>query len=446
MSSQLIKSLWLLPLLAVAGTAVAEDAPTVDQLDQRIRVLERQLELQQEDADTNARKTATVSASDKGFTIQSADNAFQFRFRGLMQADGRWFLDDKAPRTNDGFLLRRVEPTFELTFSRILFLRIQPNFAPDSATVSDVYGELRLDPAFYLRAGKFKEPIVLENLQASAGIKFNERGLPNEIGPNRDYGVQVGGDLLGSTLSYAIGVFNGAPDGRDGKQQPDTDNRKEVAGRLFVEPFKNDPGLLQGLGFGVGGSCGDKNGSGDSSQVKYRTPGQNTFFSYLAGSGGTVAYDGAETRISPQAYFYRNRYGLFGEYIVSRQKVSLASDSATLSNKAWQVLGNVVLTGEDASYAGIVKPKRALGKDGYGAVELIARYGELEIDKDAFPIYASPTASANKARNWAAGINWYPLANLKIGLDYSQTGFDGGAASGDREDEKLLFTRFQVAF
>jgi phosphate-selective porin OprO/OprP len=440
------KSWWALPLMAVAGSAAAQETPTAEQLDQRIRVLERQLELQKEESDANAKKTASVAASDKGFVIQSADSAFQFKFRGLLQADGRWYLDDKAPRTNDGFLLRRVEPTFELTFSKILFLRIQPNFAPDSATVSDVYGELRLHPAFYVRAGKFKEPVVLENLQASAGIKFNERGLPNEIGPNRDYGVQFGGDLLGSTLSYAVGVFNGAPDGRDGKQQPDTDNRKEFAGRLFVEPFKNSPGFFQGLGFGVGGSYGDKDGTGDSSQVKYRTPGQNSFFSYLSGTAGTVAYDGAETRISPQGYFYRNNYGLLGEYIVARQKVSLAADSATLKNKAWQLLGNYVLTGEDAGFAGIVKPKRALGKDGYGAFELIARYGELDIDNDAFPIYASPAASASKAKNWAAGINWYPLANLKIGVDYSQTAFDGGATSGDREDEKLLFTRFQIAF
>src|SRR3546814_474667 len=186
--SKYIKSLWALPLAAIAGTALAQETPSTEQLDQRVRVLERQLEIQQEDASASARKTATVSASDKGFAIQSADKAFQFKLRGLLQFDGRFYLDDKAPRTNDGFLLRRVEPTFELTFNKILFFRIQPNFAPDSATVSDAYGELRLNPAFNVRAGKFKAPIVLENLQSSSATTFNERGLPNELGPNRDYG------------------------------------------------------------------------------------------------------------------------------------------------------------------------------------------------------------------------------------------------------------------
>jgi phosphate-selective porin OprO/OprP len=440
--SKYVKSLWALPLVAVAGTAIAQETQSADQLDQRVRVLERQFELQQEADAAAAKKNATVSASDKGFVIQSADKSFQFKFRGLLQADGRWFLDDKAPRVNDGFLLRRVEPTFELTFSKILFLRIQPNFAPDSATVSDAYGELRLSPAFNVRAGKFKAPIVLENLQSSSATVFNERGLPNEIGPNRDYGVQLGGNLFDDTLDYAIGVFNGAPDGRDGKQQPESDNRKEIAARLFAEPFKNSPGFFQGLGFGVGGSYGDKDGAGDSGSVKYRTPGQSTLFTYLAGT----EYDGTETRISPQAYFYRNSFGLLTEYIVAHEKVALGADHDTLDNKAWQVVTNYVLTGEDASFRGVGKPKSALGSGGFGAWELAARYGELAIDKDAFPIYANPAASARKEKTWSTAVNWYPVANLKIALAYSQTAFDGGAASGDREDEKLLFTRFQIAF
>lgn len=436
-----IKTLALLPVAAIAGTAFAQEAPTTEQLDQRIRVLERQLEIQKEEADAKAKDAATVSASDKGYSIKSAKGDYEFKFRGLLQADSRWFLDDKAPRTNDGFLLRRVEPTFELTLGK-LFFRIQPNFAPDSATVSDVYGEWRVDPAFYVRAGKFKAPVVLENLQASAAIEFNERGFPNELGPNRDYGVQFGGNLASNTLSYAIGVFNGAPDGRDGKQQPDTDNRKELAARLFAEPFKNEPGFFQGLGFGVGGSYGDKDGTGDASQVKYRSPGQNSFFGYLAG----VGYDGAETRISPQAYFYRNSFGLLAEYIVAKEKVVLGADSDTLDNKAYQAVANYILTGEDASYGGLTRPKNPVGKGGYGAFELIGRYGVLDIDNDAFPIYASATASATKAQTWAGGVNWYPIGNLKIALSYSQTKYDGGAASGDREDEKLFFTRFQVAF
>jgi len=41
-------------------------------------------------------------------------------------------------------------------------------------------------------------------------------------------------------------------------------------------------------------------------------------FSYL----GDVFADGEQARISPQAYFYRGRFGLLGEYIVSKQDVA----------------------------------------------------------------------------------------------------------------------------
>src|SRR3546814_15949086 len=98
--SKYIKSLWALPLAAIAGTALAQETPSTEQLDQRVRVLERQLEIQQEDASASARKTATVSASDKGFAIQSADKAFQFKLRrseerrvgkeGVSKCRSRW--------------------------------------------------------------------------------------------------------------------------------------------------------------------------------------------------------------------------------------------------------------------------------------------------------------------------------------------------------------------
>ena len=51
-----------------------------------------------------------------------------------------------------------------------------------------------------------------------------------------------------------------------------------------------------------------------------------------------------------------------------------------------------MLTGEDASYRGVVKPSEPFspGKGGWGAWELVGRYGELEIDDDAFPLFADP--------------------------------------------------------
>ena len=45
-----------------------------------------------------------------------------------------------------------------------------------------------------------------------------------------------------------------------------------------------------------------------------------------------------------------------------------------------------------------------------------------------------------------AGVNWYLNRNVRVSLDYETTRFEGGAAVGDRADEDVIFTRFQVSF
>ena len=125
----------------------------------------------------------------------------------------------------------------------------------------------------------------------------------------------------------------------------------EYAGRLFFEPFKNDANALSGLGFGIGGSIGDKHGSGNNFLPRYRTPGQLQFFGYLS----TVLADGQQTRFSPEGYYYRGGFGLLAEYIVSKQAVRVGAVREDISNKAWQTTASYVLTGEDTGYRGVLK-------------------------------------------------------------------------------------------
>lgn len=413
-------------------------------VDQRLRVVERNQELQ---AEADAAKSASmpvVSLGEKGLSVKSADNAFEVKFRGLVQGDGRmWFGDHDFPQ-NDTFLLRRVEPTIEGSWGPLVGFRLNAQFAGDSATINDAYVDLKFDPRATLRVGKAKVPVGLERLQSSASTGEIELGFPSELAPGRDVGVQLQGDFK-SGASYALGVYNGAPDGRDGATT-NPDNDLELAGRLFFEPWKN-ANALSGLGFGIAASRGEKHGTGNGFLPRYRTPGQVQVFGYL----GDVFADGEQTRISPQAYYYNGRFGLLGEYIVSKQEVSAPArlvDATTLTHRAWQLLGGVVLTGEDASYKGVVKPDHpfTLGGPGWGAFELVARYGRLTIDDDAFPLFADPTKAVAAESGWTVGLNWYLTSNFKLVANYSQTSFDAALGAAPREDEKVFFTRAQFSF
>lgn len=453
----------LLAFLIFGSVLPAIAAETSADLDQRLRVLERKLELADEEKSAKAKEAASVSAGEKGFGIKSADGTFELKFRGLLQADSRFFLGDEPPlRFNDTALLRRMEPTFEVTLGKLAYLRLQPQFAGDSVTTSDVYGELRFYPALGLRFGKFKTPLGLEYLQGSGALAFIERGLPTELGAGRDFGLQLQGEVLGGTTTYAIAWLNGAPDGRDAVST-DTDDRKEIAARLFFEPFKASPGFLQGLGFGIAGTTGTKlNTVGSSAATvtanfnntlpRYRSPGQATIFTYLLNatptSANTVVAAGTHTRISPQVYFHRGSFGLLAEQVASEQDVAIGGVTETFEHEALQGVLSYVLTGEDAGYRG-VRPATpyAVGAEGWGAFEVALRYGVLDIDDAVFPTYANPAASVTEAQDLGVALNWYVTGNVRLALNYDSTEFTGGAAGGaDREDEQALFARVQLSF
>lgn len=430
------------------GIAPGEaDAGEAVSFDQRLRIIERRLELQDEAAEARATSAPVLAASEKGVSIKSADGAVELKLRALVQADGRFFSGSVSQ--NDGFLLRRVEPTLEGSWGKRVAFRINPQFAGDSATLNDAYIDLRFDPRATVRIGKAKPPLGLERLQSSAATAQVELGLPSELAPGRDIGVQLQGDVLGGALNYGIGAFNGAVDGRDAVTA-NPDGEFEYVGRLFWEPFRNAGGDLGTLGLGVAASVGDTYGGGNNFLPRYRTSGQEQFFGY----GSNVAADGQRLRKTVQGYWYRGPFGLLGEWIGSAQDVRVASGAgagtrATLENRAWQIAAGWVLTGEDAGFRGVQQPSSpfAVGQDGWGALELTARYGRLAIDEDAFPLFASPSTAARAARSWGVALNWYLSRSLKLVANYAGTVFDGGAAGGgDRPAERVLFTRAQLSF
>jgi phosphate-selective porin OprO/OprP len=431
----------------------AETPQSVDQkleeLDQKIRVLDRKIEIDKEAAEEKAKTAGQATASSKdGFSLRSADGNYVLRLRGYVQLDGRFWTQDEQKPQVETFLLRRVRPIFEGTVYKIFDFRIMPDFGAGTTVLQDAYLEARFNPAFRVRAGKFKPPVGLERLQSATDLLFVERALPTNLVPNRDLGIQIGGDLAKGVVSYALGVFNGVPDGANADL--DTNNSKEAAGRIFFQPFVAGTGPFKNLGFGVSASQGDQTGTLTSTGLApYKTPGQVNFFTYRSDgtAAGTTVADGTHFRLSPQGYLYSGPFGLLAEYVVSRQDVRRDLASDTLEHKAWQVAGSWVLSGDAASYRG-VNPKKVfdLAAHTWGAFELAARYSELKLDDATFPTFASITSSARSAKAWAVGLNWYFSRNLRLLFDYENTRFEGGAATGDREDEKIFFSRFQIAF
>jgi phosphate-selective porin OprO and OprP len=271
-------------------------------------------------------------------------------------ADARVFVDDENDDYNATLLLRRVRPTLRAKFLDHYSFRAMLDVAGGTLQVLDVYLDIAHIPEATLRIGKAKSPVGLERLQSATSLVFIERAFPTLLVPNRDIGVQVIGDISKGLFTYSVGGFNGVSDGAS-LDQNDDDNFELVA-RAFSHPFAgSDNPYLRGLGLGVAGSVGNREGSTASPGVSsFRTSGGLRFFQYVPGNATTpgVVADGRQVRASAQGYYYGGPVGLLGEYVLSQQTLSLGDVNARVANQAWQVAGSLVLTGESPSYKGLV--------------------------------------------------------------------------------------------
>jgi phosphate-selective porin OprO and OprP len=432
------------------------------ELDQKVRILERNKELEMEAAQAKAKELPSLSLGAGGLSVSSADSNFVMKIRGYIQADARFFGNEEI-KGNDSFLLRRVRPIIEGAVWKNYEYRLMFDFASgitsgtgNNGFLQEGYINVHYRDEAQLQIGKFKEPVGLERLQSGANLLFIERSFPTQLVPNRDVGVQLHGQLWGKTLSYAVGYFNGIEDGGSGDMET-SDDGKDVAARIFVQPFnKTDIAPLRNFGIGIAGTHGTHVGA----LRNYNTSGQQRIFAWETGAGTAaspnVTADGTTDRLAPQAYYYWGPFGIFGEYVVSSHHVArttgpLPTDRVqkTFSNRAWQIAASYFLTGEENSFAPVT-PKHPFhwSNGGWGAWEIAARVGELEIDKEAFPNFVTAN-SAQKAFEWAVGLNWHLNKNVKASVDYINTRFTGGSKEKlevTRHNEQAILARVQISF
>jgi phosphate-selective porin OprO/OprP len=455
-----------LAAMAFRPAARADEADDIRQLREQIQLLEKKLTvLEQKDAARDRLATAAtaptpatvpvptgaqISIGSSGLRAVSPDGTQFIHLGALVQLDSRVFFGDGGGVLNNGFVLRRARLYFDGNLDPTTSFQFVPDFGGISpVSIYDANFSVNLDPEVQFKFGKFKSPIGLEQLQQDAYTAFAERSLATNLVPNRDLGVQVGGTLLGNTTSYQVALLNGVPDGANTTNQ-DFDNDKDLDARVFVQPFAAQKGsLAQGLAAGVSASAGRAKGAG-APTAGYKTDGQQAFFKF----NSTVVGDGQVWRISPQADYYQGPFSVLAEYVVSTVNVrpTATGPKAQLENKAWDAQAGWVLTGENATFAGVAPAHPFNWQSGtWGAWQVVARYADLRVDPTAFPLFAATATNAQEAAAWGAGLNWYLNRTVRIDLDYFLTHFAlptaaPSAAQILRQDERAFTTRVQLFF
>lgn len=383
----------------------------------------------------------TVVVGSNGLVLSSSDGANTITVHGYLQADDRMFSSNIHGQDLDTFLFRRIRPLFEGTLFNAVDFRFMPDFGQSNPQIQEAYLEWKTIPFAKFRVGKFKEPIGLEALRSDRDLSFTERALASDLLPLRYMGAQLSGTVLSNSIWYAAGYFNGSSDGSNGNFQWLQAN--EFASRVFFLPFTTTRiAMLRQLGFGLAGSIANQHGP----IAGLKTMGQSTFFKY---SSSTLA-NGQHTRISPQGYYYLGPAGVLGEYVISSQDVVHGVQKANVTDRAWQVSGSFVLTGEKNTYNG-VKPRNSFepsrGLRHLGAFELAFRYSQVRVGSNAFPVFASAKTAAQAADERAIGLNWYLNRFVKLTTDLEYTNFTmSSTAVSPLHNEIVLLNRVQLAF
>jgi len=413
-------------------------------LEQEVEGLKRaQRESQQLSREVEQLKVIAKPTFEAGFEkwqpyIRSTDGNFKLSPVGRLHVDFRAY--EGGARNLDGsdlkntFLVRRGRIGLSGTFYKYFDFFVEADFGQGGAVLTDTYLDIHYWPELRLRAGQFKVPFSYEELFSDNNLDFVERSVADNLTPSRDLGAMLHGSLFGGVVNYAGGIFNGT-----GQNTADTNNSKDVAGRLVVYPFKQtDVALLRNLHLGADVAWGEQD-SGQS--LRGRTDGTFVFFNRINTRGDRLRYSG-------EVAYYTGPFTIYGEYIQSEEeRKGLGTggrDLPDLFGRGWYVTTTYMLTGETKVPGQTVVPNRwatPVGPErGWGAWELAARFAQLD--------FRARDITGNRVDALTLGVNWYLTPNVKWLTNFVQNWFSDekrSPISGQDASWEFL-TRLQLWF
>jgi hypothetical protein len=173
---------------------------------------------------------------DAGFFLEDSAGRFQLKLGGNLHFDARAYQADArgAPHSFD---IRRARIELRGRVYQWLTFRLQAELA-GTPYVRNAWVDGSPGPWLHLRVGQLKVPFSTSWLTTDNNVSFIERGSATPVYPFFDRGVLIWGSFGDAVLTYDFGAFTGAGvDADSGKG--DIDDSKDLAGRLFLQPFRH---------------------------------------------------------------------------------------------------------------------------------------------------------------------------------------------------------------
>ncbi len=333
-------------------------------------------------------------------------------------------VDDGKFRFSNGIVLRRARIGFKAEYQK-WFGELDVDLAYNGVEVEDMYLGYRFNDNYHIKAGNFKEPMSIERVTSSKALTAIERPMVVQaLCEGRRLGVAgTGFGEIANTVGWWASVgFFGQTATAMLKERNRGNDGWGVAARLALAPVMNERMTVH---LGASGS--------------YRTP-----ESWWGNETPTV-----EFRTTPESYvdhrrfvrtrienvkdyyttgaelaFRYDKFLIYGEYMFTSLARTM-SNGMKLNNAefdGWYVTASYMILGKAREY----DPSEAEFKTGAtraktGNLEILGRVSTLNLNDfhDARAVI-----TGGKAYCYTAGINWHPIRNVLIGLNYTYTDND----------------------
>ncbi|ALN87159.1 phosphate-selective porin O and P family protein [Lysobacter capsici] len=278
-----------------------------------------------------------------------------------------------------------------------------------------------------LRVGYFKTPVSMESVAASrSGSMIELSAASQAIYQARRTGVEWSMEQPRYAVSAAY-FFGHDLQG----DNPGT----TAAGRAVWTPVKDKDHVVHlGLTASVENPHGFTDGRGAyfGPSTRFRARPMSGLTAVRLVDSGSLRNTDKVLRNGLEALWIDGPWSVQAEYL--RATAQRENGARDFTADGYYVTGSWVLTGETRPYTGNnvanIKPAH-----GYGAVELLARYGELDLDDGGI--------AGGRQRDLTLGVNWYLTTHFKFQANWVQVKADKGLLSGDPD---VMEVRAQLQF
>lgn len=384
---------------------------------------------------------------DQGLKFKSEDGNFKLSVGGRIMNDWGWFDEDDDIKSAigdqvDGTEFRSVRFSMQGSIYKNIGYKLELDYAGGNANFADVFMELKEIPLLgNFRVGHMKEPFSLEKINSRKFIPFLERGLNNAFTPLRNTGFTAYNHALKKRISWSAGTFLNTNAFGDSQGDSSTEGSYSFSGRLTAVPWYEGNGkklVHTGISYSYQNAFENK--------LRYSSrPEINLADKFV--DTGDIAAESANL-FNPELAIVYGPFSFQAEYTyadIERER-NAGND---LHFSGFYAYGSYFLTGENRNYKreegafGRVKPIKNFqwgSRKGKGAVELTARYSELDLSDEGI--------EGGRLQDITAGINWYLNPNTRVTLNYVHASVDRciGNVRLDDDSANMLAMRFYVDF